>query len=301
MASVNTQKPKSEIELDANRIVEALKGRWKGHMAMCHCPAHDDRTPSLCVSIGDKAVLVHCYAGCTNADVLDALGKIRRDPTVGRPASGYRERPSSYFGLAENLWKSGRSLPGTAGEIYLRRRGIRPLPGFARFLPSAVTYDGARKVEFPALILPIANDDGLTGIQRVFLDKDGNKAPLADPKLSLGVRREDGAIRYGGVPAGPDLNLAEGFEDAASAMSLHDLDHCWAVCGIERYGKIAIPQSTRRIRIWSQHGVEAARAISRAEPHLKASGRALEIILPPPGGDWNDALMAMQDAGQSVA
>lgn len=39
------------------------------------CPAHDDRTPSLSVSIGDDgAPIFHCHGGCTPAAVLAALG-----------------------------------------------------------------------------------------------------------------------------------------------------------------------------------------------------------------------------------
>lgn len=39
------------------------------------CPAHDDRDPSLSVSVGDNgAVLVHCFSGCPAGDVLAAVG-----------------------------------------------------------------------------------------------------------------------------------------------------------------------------------------------------------------------------------
>lgn len=39
------------------------------------CPAHDDRGPSLAVrELASGHVLVHCFAGCQTADVLDAVG-----------------------------------------------------------------------------------------------------------------------------------------------------------------------------------------------------------------------------------
>ena len=39
------------------------------------CPAHDDRSPSLSVGTGDtQDVVLHCHAGCRQADILDALG-----------------------------------------------------------------------------------------------------------------------------------------------------------------------------------------------------------------------------------
>jgi putative DNA primase/helicase len=45
-------------------------GKWKAQ-----CPAHPDDNPSLDISIGDKhPVIFKCWAGCTNNDVLAALG-----------------------------------------------------------------------------------------------------------------------------------------------------------------------------------------------------------------------------------
>ena len=38
------------------------------------CPAHDDKDPSLSITdLGDKWVL-HCWAGCSNGDILAAAG-----------------------------------------------------------------------------------------------------------------------------------------------------------------------------------------------------------------------------------
>jgi putative DNA primase/helicase len=40
---------------------------------MALCPAHDDHNPSLAISEKNGKVLVHCHAGCSQRDVLDAL------------------------------------------------------------------------------------------------------------------------------------------------------------------------------------------------------------------------------------
>lgn len=45
-------------------------GRWQAR-----CPAHDDKGPSLSVRELDSGVcLVHCFAGCSAADVIGAAG-----------------------------------------------------------------------------------------------------------------------------------------------------------------------------------------------------------------------------------
>lgn len=55
--------------MDAESIVRALGGRW----GMARCPAHQDGSPSLSVTARGGKVLVHCHAGCTQADVIAAL------------------------------------------------------------------------------------------------------------------------------------------------------------------------------------------------------------------------------------
>jgi hypothetical protein len=54
-------------------IARALKARPSGSAWMAPCPAHDDRNPSLGLRGADGKVLVHCYAGCTQRDVIEAL------------------------------------------------------------------------------------------------------------------------------------------------------------------------------------------------------------------------------------
>lgn len=46
------------------------RGEW-----IARCPAHDDKSPSLSIGEGrDGAVLVHCFGGCSAAEVLGAVG-----------------------------------------------------------------------------------------------------------------------------------------------------------------------------------------------------------------------------------
>ncbi len=60
-------------------LLEALPGYYEtppgsNHFMAC-CPAHDDRTPSLSIGIDDDSrVLLHCFGGCSQDAVRDALG-----------------------------------------------------------------------------------------------------------------------------------------------------------------------------------------------------------------------------------
>jgi 5S rRNA maturation endonuclease (ribonuclease M5) len=56
------------LELAADRV--RRRGSTQSELL---CPAHEDRTPSLSLSIGrDENAVIHCHAGCPAADVMAA-------------------------------------------------------------------------------------------------------------------------------------------------------------------------------------------------------------------------------------
>src|SRR3546814_20124967 len=59
----------------AKETVRRLHGTWHGSYGQALCPAHKDRRPSLSVTPGRNAVLFHCFAGCTQAAIMDALSR----------------------------------------------------------------------------------------------------------------------------------------------------------------------------------------------------------------------------------
>jgi putative DNA primase/helicase len=60
--------------MNAESIAKALGGCRAGAGWVAHCPAHDDRTPSLSVRDStDGKVLVRCHAGCEQEQVIAAL------------------------------------------------------------------------------------------------------------------------------------------------------------------------------------------------------------------------------------
>jgi hypothetical protein len=151
-----------------------------------------------------------------------------------------------------------------------------------------VTYENGRKLRLPALLLPMTEGRDLRALLRIFLDPDGQKARCLD-----GAKRTLGDTRGSVIQLPPDatMNLAEGFEDAESAMVLNDLPGCAAVCGVERYREITIPTmcaGSSSTPAWQGRGRwDRARARQSHRKRSLARHRASSA-----GGDWNDALMA---------
>jgi hypothetical protein len=235
-------------------------------------------------------VLYHCFAGCSQDEIIAALKQRRMNPAV----TSYEDRPAQtardLTPLCKQLWDLAKPLTNTPAQLYQNRRGIgHSVAG--RYAPSAITYEGGRKLRLPALLLPMTEGRELRALLRIFIDHDGQKSSqIEEAKRTLGDPR--GSVVQLGAPADDTMNLAEGFEDAESAIVLNQLPGCSAVCGVERYRDIFIPDHVRRIVIYSQHGKAAADGIERGRCNLTANGRTLQIVSPPPRGDWNDALMA---------
>ncbi|MGA7239698.1 MAG: CHC2 zinc finger domain-containing protein [Bryobacteraceae bacterium] len=60
--------------MTAREIAAQLRGRKSGAGFVAPCPSHEDKSPSLSLrDAEDGRVLVHCFGGCEQRDVIDAL------------------------------------------------------------------------------------------------------------------------------------------------------------------------------------------------------------------------------------
>jgi len=79
----------------AETIARALGGRRSGRRWVARCPAHEDRNPSLSLADGEGGkVLVHCFGGCEQERVIEALRRRGLWPERER-------RPERVLTLAE--------------------------------------------------------------------------------------------------------------------------------------------------------------------------------------------------------
>jgi hypothetical protein len=105
------QKPDGGVRV----LLDRLDGvRPKGPDSwMARCPAHDDRNPSLSVSVKDGRVLVHCFAGCHPDAVLEAVGLTWKDLRESGP---WTWRPPSPRGPGLSLSPRGKTPPPSTGK-----------------------------------------------------------------------------------------------------------------------------------------------------------------------------------------
>ena len=67
---VERESPASVLNKLSN--LEKFKKVGRFRYTAC-CPAHDDKSPSLAITEAEDKILVHCFSGCTQDQVLDAL------------------------------------------------------------------------------------------------------------------------------------------------------------------------------------------------------------------------------------
>lgn len=282
--------------MHAKRIADSLDGHKSGSSWMARCPAHDDRTPSLSIRDANDKVLVHCFAGCAQRDVISALaarglwpiGSSDRVPILSRRCAKPDNKPQSDLGrsaAARSIWQASAPAAETLVEEYLASRGL-PLPHAPtiRFHPRL--KHRSSKV-FPGMVARVQNgsDGEAFAIHRTFLAPDGSgKAPVKPPKMMLGPSKR-GAVRL--AAAGELLMVGEGIETCLAAMQ--KTGHpAWAGLSAEGLRAIHLPPNVRKVVVLADGddtGDAAARDCAR---RLIAEGREVQTAQAPPGKDFND-------------
>ena len=116
--------PIDSILLRLHKVRQRQPSQWSA----C-CPAHDDNGPSLSVrETPDGAVLLHCFAGCTVAEVADALGLHMSDLFPARVLSGREPRRTSRLltaGQALELLDTEAQLIAVAAANMLRGADLK--------------------------------------------------------------------------------------------------------------------------------------------------------------------------------
>lgn len=294
---MSAQANRYALEGAAQILVQRLGGRWHARGAMCLCPAHADRTPSLSVRIGHTSLLFKCFAGCRPDAVLAAIRNLGLDVPahpgaahVDRTADPESTEPRLTSQLARDLWDHALPLERSPGDRYLATRMVATSSRALRW-HQRIPLGRGRAVGFrPGILAAVVERDRVIAVQRLFVDPRTARLAedLAKAKLTLG-RPLTGAVPLD--DAGPTLGLAEGIENALSAARLLEIP-VWATLGAERLHQIAIPAGVERLVLLADNDLAGHRAERRARAVYAAQGLVVTALWPWHGqNDWNDVLM----------
>jgi putative DNA primase/helicase len=298
--------------MTAETIANALGGRKAGAYWIARCPAHDDRTPSLSIREGDGGkLLVHCHAGCEQAQVIAALRGRGLWPSVDRHCEKKIPQQMHQFAhdrtdrddgertaRALRIWHEARPGAETIVAAYLRGRGISldAWPASLRFHPACrrpKDFAGNLVPPLPAMVALVEHvQRGPVAIHRTFLRADGSGKAIVEPaKASLGPVG-GGAVRFGMPRGGEWLAIAEGIETALSIATACAMP-VWAALAEGGIRKLLLPAEATHVLLCADHDANGVgqRASHDAAQRFLREGRRVRIAMPPTSEmDFNDVL-----------
>lgn len=291
------------ISPKGRRVLAALDAKPCGTGWVARCPAHDDRHPSLSISLGrNYELLLHCFSGCSFSKILRAIDSNAGPNALGKGWSlgvlpcaakgsnaltGKRGllrrgegREARNCAIALRIWSESQSMSGTPVERYLcaRRITITP-PACLRFHPSLRHPSGKY---IPAMVAAVSSVSGdITAVHRTYL-----LPRLKTDKLMLGPCA-GGAVRL--APVAAKICIAEGIETALSAMQMSGLPS-WAALSTSGVRSIRLPPEVREVVICADGDEPGHKAARTAAVRLTHEGRIVRIAEAPVGSDFNDVL-----------
>ena len=138
--------------MDADRIAEGLvnaKQTRPGQWIAC-CPAHNDKNPSLSITQTCDKVLVHCFAGCEQSEVVQVLTDLG---LWNRTARDRRSAPLEAYSREEIDFMAKCCFVANS----MKRRGEQPTKDECRVLQGYIAVLKARQ---PELAILVAEDAG---------------------------------------------------------------------------------------------------------------------------------------------
>ena len=235
----------------------------------------------------------HCYySRCSPRAILATLKREKLPPEVFARATAQIDR-SIAKAAALKLWNYSQPLEATLGEQYLRARGITiKLPASLRFTANLFHHrDRHNDYYFPALVACAETSDGrFAGINRGWLDPNAPDLKLhADPqKATLGTGA--GAVVRLTPRFSSEIALTEGIEDGLSIVQMYGLT-TWATLGTN-IRAVKLPDAVNSVLIAADNDSAGRRAANEAAEQFYGEGRAVRIVYPRIGKDFNQELLA---------
>lgn len=135
-------------ELPTERLLSRLEGvrRTGADQWAARCPSHQDKSPSLSIRAGDDGrILLHCFAGCSALDVMQAVGLTLADlfPIRLKPQTP-QERRQAREAFKRGAWLAALNVVASETELVLIfARSLRIPAVDARLRLSAARLESA--------------------------------------------------------------------------------------------------------------------------------------------------------------
>ena len=279
-----------------------------------HCPAHDDRTPSLEVSVtADGVVLLRCHAGCATEVVVAALGLRMRDlfpPRDPRDEQPKRRIVATYSYLDEEgveLFQCVRFDPkGFAQRHNMNGQSVWNLRGCRRVL-----------YRYPQVLEALENELTIyvcEGEEDVHTLERAGVVATCNP-MGAGKWKEDysAVLRRARVVVVADRDEPGRLHAARVAMSLREVDCLISVVepaqGKDATDHFELGKTLEDFVEWPQGRIEELvdlRNTSKSEPVLEEAPIPLghQLAIPPFPVDvlpeWlQQYVLALADATQT--
>ena len=154
-------------------------------------------------------------------------------------------------------------------RLYFRNRGLNAdqIPPDVRYHPNLPYYENGEIVaRFPAVVATFYRDgEQPVGILRIYITKDGQKAPVSTPKKMLG-RIKGAAIPLSGA-RDKVLHLTEGLETGLAIFQVTD-QATWVAGSAMNLRAVRLSKTLEEVHIWAdldddQEGERAAEDLAR--------------------------------------
>lgn len=195
-----------------------------------------------------------------------------------------------------SIWRGSVPLDELGPTLSWWRRRIGQTPGCADLRAHAALACGTEGV-FPAMVAKVRDAAGnWINLHRTFLDRNGDKAPIDDPRRVMPLQLPRGsAVRLG--EAGAVLGIAEGIETACAATALYELP-CWAALNANNMEGWLPPDGVLTVVIFGDNDASATGQAAAWTLARKLRARKITATVEMPereGEDWNDVLLSRRE------
>jgi len=213
------------------------KEQWIGF-----CQSHNDQNnPSLSLSVRDGKILVHCFAGCTQQNVLLSLGLLNsKEDSVSYDSEKWRV--SNDFNPvisdeSESYVKKYFQHRGIPEFVLPSLRNIKPLHSNGELLLSFSLLDWVSGKE--------------TGTHSIYIDKDGKNLKQGGKNRKITRGKIENNFFVVGDRQSPVWHICEGIETALAVYSVTKQCTIPSI-GASNLSKIKIPENVE-LHIWADN------------------------------------------------